>query len=62
MLEFWNIGHEVKLLRYHGFWPPARRAYPLSELYALRALYEQEAGLEAYGLEAGSERIMEWWV
>jgi len=20
MLEFWNIGHEVKLLRYHEFW------------------------------------------
>ncbi len=20
MLEFWNIGHEVKLLRYHRFW------------------------------------------
>jgi len=19
-LEFWNIGHAVKLLRYHGFW------------------------------------------
>ncbi len=25
-------------------------------------LYEQEAGLEAYGLEAGSERMMKYWV
>jgi hypothetical protein len=29
----------------NGIWPPARIAYPLSELYALQALYEQEAGL-----------------